>query len=612
MKFVPMRSGAVQVALLAALLVLLPLLAWQQYDLLGRLSERERERMQANADSGVNRVSEEFDRALAELNAIFRHDMQGAEDPRERTARLYSEWRKSSAHAPLVRDLYYLPVGPVDNTLLRYKQEESRFVAAPLPPELKNLRLRSDSHSIGFDSSSLGDALAVSTPILSRTGNGGNEFELIPVATAILLLERDRLFDTLLEPLLRESFGGADGLEFQALVVARDQPAQILYRSEAALDAGDFEHPDAQVDLFTGRMRDFIFVTSEQRITPEAGSTTTETTTTTTARARIAEKEPGDGPARILISRFWNEKVAENAIVLTHESARWRLLVRHRAGSLEAVVSEARNRNLFVSFIALALLGATGAALFISARRAGRLARQQLEFVAGASHELRTPLSVIRAAAENLTDAVVSDGEQVRRYGALISREGRRMSSLVENLLLFARLRNGADFLDPAPVDLPALLATLIAERVPTPEEVRLDVDGAVSPVLGDEASLGTIFANLIDNARKYSDPPAQVTVRVGSEQNGAGGMVAVEVADRGWGMTAAELAQVFTPFYRGASARERNVPGNGIGLSLVKRLAELHGGQVEAASKPGEGSRFRVLLPSAAPAGAGEGGDGA
>ena len=115
----------------------------------------------------------------------------------------------------------------------------------------------------------------------------------------------------------------------------------------------------------------------------------------------------------------------------------------HSSGSLEAAVSSQRRRNLAISSSVLGLLGASMGLLVLATRRAQRLARQQMEFVAAVSHELRTPLAVIRSAAENLADGVVHDEAQIRRYGELMRTEGRRLTDMVEQILEFAGIQSG-------------------------------------------------------------------------------------------------------------------------------------------------------------------------
>ena len=119
------------------------------------------------------------------------------------------------------------------------------------------------------------------------------------------------------------------------------------------------------------------------------------------------------------------------------------MVVKHRAGSLEAAVAATRRRNLAISFGILLLLGASVGFIVLSSRRAQRLATQQMEFVAGVSHELRTPLAVICSAAENLADGVIDNRDQIKRYGGLIRDEGRRLTGMVEQVLEFAGAQSG-------------------------------------------------------------------------------------------------------------------------------------------------------------------------
>jgi signal transduction histidine kinase len=131
----------------------------------------------------------------------------------------------------------------------------------------------------------------------------------------------------------------------------------------------------------------------------------------------------------------------------------WRVHLLDKAGSLEAAVAGARWRNLLVSFSVLVLLGASMSLVLLSSARARRLAAQQMEFVAGVSHELRTPLTVIRSAGENLADGIIQDDQQVRKYGALIATEGRRLTQMVEQIMTFAGLQAGKPGLDVRAVE---------------------------------------------------------------------------------------------------------------------------------------------------------------
>jgi two-component system sensor histidine kinase SenX3 len=282
------------------------------------------------------------------------------------------------------------------------------------------------------------------------------------------------------------------------------------------------------------------------------------------------------------------------------EGGRWRALVRHREGPIDAVVARAQRRNLAVGFSVLGLLGASAVLLVVSAQRSRRLAEQQLAFVASVSHELRTPVTVIAQSARNLADGVVKDPEHVKRYGGVIHKEARRLAETVSQVLEFAAPPAPAG----EPVDLVALaqdaIQALEAEAHAAGSRVVLRADGEVT-ALGDAPSLRRALLNLLSNAIKYGRG-GDVQVALAREQD----CVLVSVADQGLGIPDSERARVFEPFYRGHEAVSEQISGNGLGLSLVSRIAQSHGGRVELESVHGKGSRFTLRLRAPA-AGAAE-----
>ena len=129
--------------------------------------------------------------------------------------------------------------------------------------------------------------------------------------------------------------------------------------------------------------------------------------------------------------------------------ADWQIVIMSRGGSLEAVAAALQRRNLAISFGVLLVLAATTGIILLTTRRAQRLARLQMDFVAGVSHELRTPLTVISSAASNIADGVVGSQQQVIRYGKVIQTQARQLIHLVEQVLLFAATGDGG--LPPSP-----------------------------------------------------------------------------------------------------------------------------------------------------------------
>ena len=277
------------------------------------------------------------------------------------------------------------------------------------------------------------------------------------------------------------------------------------------------------------------------------------------------------------------------------ETARWQLLVKHRSGSLALQVASARRRNLAITLAVLLMMGLSSAALVLWLKRAEQLNRMQLDFVAGVSHELRTPLSVIRSAGENLADGVVASERQIRNYGALVRDEGKRLSNMVEQILRFAGVESGRAPYTFTPVSAANLVDRALGESRATLENVEVEkqVEAGLPNVMADEASLSHCLQNLLGNAVKYGDGK---WVKI--EASRKGGEVEFAVVDRGPGVDPSDKPNLFDPFFRGKRALSDQIHGLGIGLSLVKRVAEAHGGRAAVRNLARGGARFSVFIP--------------
>jgi PAS domain S-box-containing protein len=237
-------------------------------------------------------------------------------------------------------------------------------------------------------------------------------------------------------------------------------------------------------------------------------------------------------------------------------------------------------------------------------RRLRDVDRRKDEFIATLAHELRNPLAPIRNAVHVLRHSTPPD-DRARWAVDILDRQVRRVGRLVDDLLDASRAALGKVRLDVQPVDLGAAAAAAAEAARPRADErgLRLSVDSPAGPVwaAADAGRLDQILGNLLDNAVKFTDPPGEVTVTVGCD----GGRAVVRVRDTGVGLPPGAAARLFDLFAQGDDATGRADGGLGIGLALVRRLAELHGGAAEAHSDgPGTGSEFVVRLPLAGPDG--------
>jgi two-component system OmpR family sensor kinase len=220
---------------------------------------------------------------------------------------------------------------------------------------------------------------------------------------------------------------------------------------------------------------------------------------------------------------------------------------------------------------------------------------QVRQFVADASHELRTPLTTIHGYAELSRRTVPPDPDQLSMAMAKVEAEATRMSSLVEDLLLLARLDAGRP-LARDEVDVTRLVLETVSDaRVVGPDHRWvLDLPDEPVAVTGDEQRLHQVVTNLLNNARRHTPPGTSVTVSVGVD----GPEAVLAVQDDGPGMTPELTKAAFERFSRGDSSRTRASGGAGLGLSLVQAISVAHGGSVSVQSRPGR-TRFEVRLPA-------------
>ncbi len=235
-----------------------------------------------------------------------------------------------------------------------------------------------------------------------------------------------------------------------------------------------------------------------------------------------------------------------------------------------------------------------------------RLAVQQVEvaelkssFLANVTHELKTPLAMIRMASETLELGRVRNEEDSKRFLAVIGRECRRLTHMINNVLDFAKIEEGKREFFFAPGDLKRVVADALEIFEPQFKQggfaVTVDMPEAMPPVEMDSQAIAQCVINLVDNAVKYAGDTKEIAVRVSADGDGR---ARVAVTDRGIGVAPRDAERIFEKFTRAETGLVHNVKGSGLGLALVRHIARAHGGDVVLQSIPGAGSTFTLELP--------------
>jgi signal transduction histidine kinase len=364
----------------------------------------------------------------------------------------------------------------------------------------------------------------------------------------VAMLDLDHIANDLIPEMLAGCFEGGIPSALDVMIIRDDMPDMVVYRSRNDLTRAEFSSSGPGIPLFAIHGRD-LDATTAQRLMPDAAA------------------------------------------------HRWRVLLQHQSGSLEATLGAIRIRNLAIGIGVLVLLALSVGLLVASMASTQRAAREQLELVARISHELRTPLATITCAGENLADDVVSTPVEARHYGELIKVEGRRLAKTINDILLCCRLQARPDsVLNRKPTNIADVIASAIEEsRAAAPAGQRIDtvVEPGLPIVLADRDALKMALKNLVLNAVKYGHGgPVRVAASGGSD-------VTIAVEDEGPGIPAEEQHRIFEPFYRGRLAQDHEIEGSGIGLNIVKQVVKSHGGRVRVNNGEPRGARFVLQLPA-------------
>jgi signal transduction histidine kinase len=551
----------------------------------------------------------------------------GAQDGWNAYAQRYSEWSRAAPIAGLIKGIYLLESSqPGQPRFLRILPETSRIELQARPAELEPLLATLGSHS-----SSLAAALRVwqnETSSVGLSANGNqfgrqpgarsetmtgwqfdaglpaivhpifhhkNPFEnprfsdlfalyekekspstQAPIDWIIVVFDRAQILEKALPELTNRYFQEQGKLAYKVAVTADGQG--VLYSSDADFQGGQLAKADATMNIFGPP--------------PESTEGHFWQTVHRGDSLRVEDWRSFAGPVWFPVIR-------------THSGAApWRLVVQRSGDPLEVILERTRRRNLAISGGVFLLLGLSMSLVLIASHRAQRLAELQMDFVAAVSHELRTPLTVICSAAENMIDGLVDSKQQLMRYGSVIRNQGRQLTALVDQVLLFGSTLEGRSRYQITSVDV-AEIVKRVLENVSALAErngvtVESDVPDDLPPAMADAIALSHCLQNLIVNAVKYSGEHRWVRIwaRVGDSRRQP--ELQISVQDHGIGISGADLPHIFEPFYRSPEVQAAQIHGAGLGLTLARRIAEAMGGALSVSSIRGVGSVFTLHLMAA------------
>jgi len=313
-----------------------------------------------------------------------------------------------------------------------------------------------------------------------------------------------------------------------------------------------------------------------------------------------ADMDMGHELKPLAVSAGWGEGKPEVSRKLDDVFHGLALGIKYQGTSVEALGQTWVHRSfLILACLSLLIIGGLVLTKHIVSKEMA-LARLKSDFVSNVSHELRTPLALIRLYAETLELGRITTPEKKQQYYRIIRKESERLTALINNILDFSRIEAGRKEYEFRNTDIAELVRnTLESYRYQIEQQgfaLEESIDSNLPAVPVDREAIARALVNLVNNALKYSTDEKFLGVKLYRED----GMVKLEVADHGIGISRRDQSKIFEKFYRAGDPLVHNTKGSGLGLSLVRHITQAHGGEIAVESTPGRGSRFILSLPLA------------
>ena len=398
-----------------------------------------------------------------------------------------------------------------------------------------------------------------------------------PVDWIVVVLNFDYIQRSVLPNLTKRDFSSREGLEYKLAVIASERTPRLIYSSDSDFPSTTQGSVDSRMNIFG----------------PPPESVEGDFWQAIKKSESLRHEE----------WRSFSAPVWFPVIQYASLDEPWMLLVQHRTGPLEAIATSIWRRNLLIGSVVLSLLSCGMVLIIFATRRAQKLAKLQLDFVASVSHELLTPLAAIYCTGQNFTDGLVRTEADSVAHGSIITVQARQLTDLVKQILLFASTENGTIRYTLRPLQVLGILEGVRKNVAVLVEgngfDVEQQVDAGLPYVMGDLSALSHCVQNLILNAAKYSGKNRWIGISASvHEIENRHKEVRISVQDHGSGISRSELPHIFEPFYRSPNVLDAQIHGTGLGLTVARRIARAMGGRLTVASEVGVGSTFTLHLP--------------
>lgn len=529
---------------------LLGMLAWNQFNWLQELQKREKKRIEYSMIYSARTLSKRLKEEILFLPSLLRFRKEQKENLEQIILERYAFWTYYAINPKIIASLYI-------------KEEEGKFIGEKIK----------ETHFIPVSSEmKIEQDLQIAIPLWSNSPDHNQ---------IIFVYDRPTLYSQVIPTIAQETIDNTDLFVYRIIDTHTNT---LLYISDNLLTEDSFLRPDIEIPLLE-RARIPAFQPSsflQEKVAPED----LFNTFSFIKDRNLTENEfPDEIKPEVFLSGL-------------------RLQIVYKKGSLQSLSQKTTIQNAMLSAGILFLLILIMITLAEATRRSRKLATSQREFIATITHELKTPLAVISAAAQNLSDGLITDRQKAEQYGQMIRKESLRLGSSIEHFLLYSNTQS-LSRIKNSPCNVRDLIETALkfTEEDRKALEFRTEIIMSETPLFieGDKVALEAVFQNLVQNVIRHaaSGKYLGIYVTISEEiKKVPVKHIILKVRDKGPGIPAKEQKLIFEPFVRGASAVKEQIPGNGIGLNLIRRIIQMHGGTITLESRPGIGSTFTIILP--------------